>query len=82
MRLALLCPLLVLAACHATPAVSPPPPTPPPLVIIQPESSRAEKRIEKREAKIRDRELLGAAKDAIDRAIKRLDWLNGRDSGT
>lgn len=82
MRLALLCPLVMLAACHPTPAVAPPPPTPSSLVIIQSEPSRAERRIEKHEAKIRDRELLGAAHRALSRAIKRLDWLNGRDSGT
>lgn len=79
MRPALLCPLLMLAACHSAPTVAPPRPS---LVIIQPEPSPVERRVHRREAKIRDRELLSAAKASLDRAIKRLDWLNGRDPGT
>lgn len=83
MRAALLCPLLMLAACHSAPAVAPPSPA---LAIIQPEFSPVERRVERRtqrrEAKIRDRELLSAAKSSLDRAIKRLDWLDGRDPGT
>lgn len=82
MRLALLCPLLVLAACHSAP-LAPPSPS---LAIIQPApppvERRVERRAQRREAKIRDRELLSAAKSSLGRAIKRLDWLNGREPGT
>lgn len=79
-RLAILCPLL-LVACHIAPVAAPASKNDG-VVVTRAEGEPVLRHVERRETNVRDRELLEAAKGALNRAIKRLDWLNGRDPGT
>lgn len=71
--------IIALSGCHTATSPPLPPPTPQQAVGPLPVLMEMHQSIRRREAHARDHALIQSSARSLDRAQKRLDWLNGRD---